>query len=264
MFEKDRPIAGGALLGFAVFKLFPGILGVYLLFAKRWRAAAWTFLFALIYSLIAYAWMGAKPFEAFLNFHLPRMASGEAWGFLEQEGLGAFVAINDSVPGLVLKLKMLHISGMSRALEMQLSWVWTFFVVVLAALAARRSHAMSRSHRAAAWIALLALASFRSPFLPDHAGLFAPLWLWSVVAASGSKTHLKYILMAVLWLLLEAVIPVSGMPLPDELGRLELSTISQFASLFLCLWVVLRRPDKNDDLYLATDQHIPKSKLAAA
>jgi len=242
LFWRNKPILGGAMFGFAVFKLFPGLLGIYLILTKRWRALFWTLGFSAIYTVIAFLWLGENPFRALFEFHLPRLASGEAWAFLEIPQLAPVVAINDSVPGLVLKLKALGVPGMDMALSRHVGWVWTLFIVALTALAARRAPRMSRHELAMTWTALLALAAFRSPFLPDHTGLFAPLWLWSLVAAGSAFTGGRVFKMALLWLAFAAVVPFMGTPLDNGLDRFVVSGISQIVAIALCLWAVLRKP----------------------
>jgi hypothetical protein len=244
LFERQRHATGGALLAMAGFKLFPGLLGVYLLAARRWRAAAWTIAFSLLYVLVAYLWMGEKPFLAFLHYQWPRMLSGEAWAFLEIEGLEAVTAINDSIPGMALKLKVLGVDGMTRAVAGGMAWVWTVLAVALTVLAARRAPQMSRLEQAAAWLAVLTIAAYRSPFVPDHNGLFAPLWLWSLIAAALLLTRRNVLWLTVAWVLLGLVLPFSGMPLPEVTSRLALSTSSQLLAVGLCLWVLLRKPSR--------------------
>ena len=84
-------------------------------------------------------------------------------------------------------------SAAQAASASKTSWI-PLIVVVLTIFSARRASKMSRVELAANWLALLALASFRSPFLPDHTGLFAPLWIWSLIAAgsvySGRRNEL--------------------------------------------------------------------------
>ncbi|MEQ1513146.1 MAG: glycosyltransferase family 87 protein [Lysobacteraceae bacterium] len=248
LFWRDRPVVGGALLGFAVFKLFPGILGIYLIVTRRWRALGWTLGFSALYTVIAFLWLGADPFRALFEFHLPRLANGEAWAFLENPELAAVAAINDSVPGIVMKLKSLGVPGMTLAFEQIIVWGWTVVIVLLTILSAIRSSRMSHHALAMNWLALLALATFRSPFVPDHTGLFAPLWLWSLVAVGGAVMNAPRIAwFAVLWLLLEAVLPFRGTPLDSGDARLAVSSLSQLAAIGLCLWVTLRRSDSRTD-----------------
>jgi Glycosyltransferase family 87 len=245
LFWRDRPVLGGALFGFAVFKLFPGVLGIYLIATRRWKAVAWTLGFSLFYSVITYAWIGEEPFRALFQYQLPRMASGEAWAFLELKELGFVTAINDSIPGLVYKLNALDVPVATRALVQQVSWAWTLVVVGLTILSALRAKHMSRLELAANWLALLALASFRSPFLPDHTGLFAPLWVWSLIAAGSVAGGGRTALFALLWVALAAVVPFVGTPLDNGLDRFVVSGISQIIAVTLCLWVVLRKPASN-------------------
>lgn len=242
LFLRDRPVLGGALFGFAVFKLFPGILGIWLIATRRWKAVGWTLGFSLLYSVIALLWFGDAPFRALFEYNLPRMASGETWAFLEMKELGFVAAINDSVPGVVYKLRALDVPGMSRALVQQVSWVWTLLVVALTLLSARRAPRMSRIELAANWLALLALASFRSPFLPDHTGLFAPLWIWSLVAAGSLVSGGRVALFALFWVALASVVPFVGTPLDNGLDRFVVSAISQVVAIGISLWIVLRRP----------------------
>ena len=131
---------------------------------------------------------------------------------------------------------------MTPMVEKAISWVWTLAVFALAILAARRAHAMSRLELVSTWLALLALAAYRSPFVPDHNGLFAPIWLWLLIAAGTRLTPPRIALLALAYLALSAVLPFGGVDLPELGGRLALSTASQFVAIGLCLWVVLRRP----------------------
>lgn len=267
LFWRDRPIAGGALFGFAVFKLFPGLLGIYLILTKRWRALFWTLGFSSLYTAIAFLWLGEQPFRALFEYHLPRLASGEAWAFLEIPQLAPVAAINDSVPGIVLKLKALGVPGMDMAVARQLGWVWTLAIVALTALAARRAPRMSRHELAMTWTALLALAAFRSPFLPDHTGLFAPLWLWSFVAAAGALKGGRALRMALLWLPFAAVLPFMGTALDDGIDRFVVSGISQIAAVALCVWTILRKPtgiESEDASAVAAAQTVPGQREAEA
>ncbi|ALN55895.1 membrane protein [Lysobacter enzymogenes] len=241
-FERGRNVAGGAMLGFAIFKLFPGLLGIYLLATKRWRAAIWTFAFSVFYSLVALAWFGKAPFEAFLQYQAPRIASGDAWAFLEIPGLEWVSALNQSVPGAVLKAKALGLDGMTRTVMGAVSWVWTALAIALTLVAAARNASMTRLERAAVWVAVLGLATMRSPFLPDHSGLIAPMWLWSLIAAAALPSARNLALLALGWLACTAVMPVGGVELPELHARILLASAIQAVALGLCVWAVLRKP----------------------
>lgn len=263
-FERRRHGLGGALLGFALFKIFPGLLGIYLVTTRQWRAVFATAAACGVYSAIAYLAFGIAPFDAFLHHELPKIASGDAWGWLEADTMGAVVAINDSVPGLVLKLGQLGVSGMTRPVEVSLSMVWTLAAVALAVLAGLRSSVMSPLEKALAWLALLAVAAFRSPFVPDTYGLFPLLWIWSLLAARATPSRGRVALFALLWLPLAASLPFSGMPLPELTMRLVVSTVSQAIAIAVCLWVLLRRPARTaSTLDLPSDAAAPAATALA-
>jgi Glycosyltransferase family 87 len=65
--------SGGALLAYAtVSKLFPGLLLVYLLVQRKWRALAWTVGLCIALVAISLVDTGWAPYKAFLD-HLPKL-----------------------------------------------------------------------------------------------------------------------------------------------------------------------------------------------
>jgi hypothetical protein len=235
-FDRDRAALGGALLALAGFKLWPLLLVVYLAAAKWWRGVAWTVAFSLAYCALTYLWMGPAPFEGFLHYDWPRIASRSAWSFADDLDV---TSINYSVPGAVLKLKALGATGMTGGVEDLADKLWTLVVLVLAVFSAWRSAQMSRLQRASCWLSLLALASFRTPFVPDFYGLVLPVWLWSTLAAGTQFTRRNVAWLALLWLALNTVAPFDGTPLIGY-SRLALATVGQLVSISLCSWVLLR------------------------
>ena len=256
-FERGRNVLGGLLFSIALFKVFPGILGIYLLANRRWKAVGITLGFSLLFALVGVAWLGQAPFMAFFEFQLPRMLSGETWGFLDIPELAAVVAINDSVPGVVQKLRLLGVPGTDRAAIQAVAWIWTAVIAGAAILAGLRAGRMSRLELVACWIGLLGLAAFRSPFLPDHYGLFAPLWIWSLAAAARPWTGSRTAGYTVLWLLLSAVLPFAATPLAEGNDRLALSALSQVIAIGLCLFAALRPP-------AAAGEPLPSPRAVAA
>ena len=249
LFERGRNAAGGALLAFALIKIYPGVLCAYLLFTRRWKALGWTIAFVLVYSAITYATAGPNPFRAFAHLMLPQMASGELWWSWLDDPDAAYVnAVNDSIPALLLKLKQ---SGLAPGLDHHaLSLASSLFSVVVvgcAWLAARRAPRDLAWSRAACWVALLGLASLRSPFAPDHNGLIAGVWLWALVVAgtaSAGSSRMRLFGLAALWLAVSVVMPF-GMFKPYHLliPLQLLSTACLLAMVALMLWSVLRRRD---------------------
>jgi hypothetical protein len=179
LFQHRRFAIGGLLLGFAtISKLFPGLLFVYLLARRQWRAAVWTGAMSIGLAVLALIDLGWTPFAAFL-VHFPGLVGGEAFPAFRNP---AAMAINFSVPGLAFKLKLFGVPGMGFAAAKIFGWIYTLAAVVAILLAARRSE--STSEKPLVWLAILILATLRSPFLPQAYAALPPLWLLTLLAAT--------------------------------------------------------------------------------
>ena len=206
-----RTRRGAALLAFMIgAKIFPGILGIWLLAARRFAAAAWTAAFAGLYAVITLLWLGPRPFTDFFEHHLPRLASGETFAFLttpraSMSNLGVF--------GVPFKLRLAGWAGSEAeawALARELAWAWTLALAALAAYAgwrARRPESSEdRARLAGAWLGLLALGALRSPFAPPEA--YIPLvWALSLRAAAAPRRR-DAVIAVVLWIVICVVLPV--------------------------------------------------------
>ena len=189
---RRRHAGGAALLGFATAaKIFPGVLGAWLLGARRWRAAAATAIAgAAIVALAGWA-IGGHVFEDFWTYHLPRIASGDAFFWADAPSLHP---VNQSVYGLVTKLRALGLDGATRAVGNALGSVYGALLVAAALVAGHRLHRRAagsddsedaRAHTALVWLSLLSLAAWRSPFVPDAYGTLGTLWAITIAAAAG-------------------------------------------------------------------------------
>jgi hypothetical protein len=178
LFERRHDAAGGAILGFVtVSKLYPGLFVVYLLAQRRFRAAAWTVGLSGAFALAGLLLLGGGTYAAFLD-HLPRLMSGEAFPALRRP---AAMAINLSIPGLLFKAKLFGVSGLSFETAGRLGTMYLLAAVGLTALAGLR--ATPDEDKPAVWLAVLILATLRSPFLPQAYGLLPGLWLLTRLAA---------------------------------------------------------------------------------
>ena len=136
LFERRRPAAGGLLLGFAIAsKLYPGVLVLYLLLRRDWRALGWTAATGLVLTVIAIADLGWTPFAAFLE-HLPKILSGEAFPGLRA---APAIAINESVPGIVFKLGLVRCAGDGIRRPPVVGWIYTVVVIAMTVWLARRA-----------------------------------------------------------------------------------------------------------------------------
>ena len=182
LFERRRFAAGGALLAFAtVSKLFPGLLLVYLIVRRQWRAAAWTAAMGALLVLLSLAVVGGRQYAGFAD-HLPGLMGGVASSFRNPSA----IAINFSVPGLVFKLKVLGLGGLSFGASKIVGWLYTLVLLVVVVTVNRRP--WPDADKPALWLAILILATLRSPFLPQAYATFPPLWLLTLLAARQPPT----------------------------------------------------------------------------
>jgi alpha-1,2-mannosyltransferase len=177
LFDRRRPIAGGALLAYAtVSKLYPALLVLYLLLRRDWRGAAWTAALGAVIVAVSLVDVGWTPYVAFLD-HLPRLLSGEAFPAMPlPEGM----ALNQSVPGLPLKLALFGLAPATLAWARVAGWVYTPLLLWATVRLARGR--FSREDAPLAWLAVILLATYRSTFLPQY-GVFPGLWLVVLLAA---------------------------------------------------------------------------------
>ena len=192
--ERGRRATGGLLLAYAtVSKLFPALLIVYLLIRRDWRGAAWTIGACAILALIALADVGWTPFAAFLD-HLPKLLSGEAFPALTRNQDA--IAINQSVPGLVFKLRFFGGPFWSFGAARIVGWAYT--MVVLWAVWRLASSRGESGREPLVWLSILILASMRSPFLPGY-GLFPSLWLATLAVGVWWTDARRRLLFLALW-----------------------------------------------------------------
>ena len=177
LFERGRHAAGGLLLAYAIVsKLYPGLLILYLVLRREWRPVIWTAAFAIALVAITVIDFGLSPYVAFAA-HVPKLLSGEAFPAFRNP---VAIAVNESIPGLVFKLKLFGVPHMDFAAARAIGWMYTVVAIVLVAQLARRPAAAGREPLA--WITILILATMRSPFLPTY-GPFPSLWLATLLAA---------------------------------------------------------------------------------
>jgi hypothetical protein len=231
-FQMGRNRLGGALLaGAMVTKLFPGVLLVYLALRRRSRPILWTLAFAAAYTLAGLLVLGPAPYRAFFEYHLPRVASGEAFSFFLNSDLT--VATNASVYSIPFKLQRLGVPGMSAPLATALTWLYTALLVGAIVFAARR-HRHS-GLEPAVWLGILTLGSLRSPDAPNVYVGTSALWLLTLLAVETRGRGGAVAWFAAAWVCI-SVQP----PLPDPKATIALWMSGQIAMLLLGFWVLLR------------------------
>lgn len=233
LFERRRWAAGGALLAFVTLsKLFPGMLLVYLLARRQWRALGWTAGMSAVLVGLSLLDTGWAPYAAFLD-HLPGLLGGESFPAFRNPGA---MAINFSVPGLAFKLKLFGVPGMGFAAAKAVGWAYT--LVILAATYAAGRRVLDETERPLLWLAILVLATLRSPFLPQAYAAFPPLWLLTLLAATRAPSARTLAALMLTWLSLNIFWPLDW-PMPPRALAL-LSGVPQTVTLVLAV-LALRR-----------------------
>lgn len=165
LFDRERHAAGGALMAVAILsKIFPGILLVPLVAARRWSALAWTAAFAAVLTVGALGVFGVEPFVAFVTDHVPRLGSGAAFAFGDAwpELRELVIADNQGVFGLVAKLEWLGVAGMGGSTASALNRVYAVGLVSIALALGSGLARAPREQRVMAWISLVGLGSLVS------------------------------------------------------------------------------------------------------
>jgi len=234
LFERRRRAAGGALLAFVtVSKLYPGLLVVYLLARRQWRAVAWTAGLSAGFGVATLAAFGWGPYAAFLE-HLPGLVGGEAFPAFRNP---AATAINLSIPGLVFKLKLFGMPGMSFGASKIVGWAYTLVALAATVAAGRRN--LREADRPLVWMAILILATLRSPFLPQTYGTFPSIWLLTLLAAGRVPTRTLALLVVAGWAALNVYWPIDW-PIDPRLLAVAM-LVPQVVTILLAV-VALRRP----------------------
>ncbi len=224
-FHQDRPAWGGALLAFAILsKLSPGVLGIFLLTRRRWRDAAWTASFGVLFLALSALTFGVDPLVSFLTYTLPRIRSGEAFAFMDDDRFS--ILTNTSPFGIPFKLQLMGVNVEDPwALGRQFGRVYTFVLVALTVIAGRRSG--DRRTQATIWMALLVLASLQSPFAPGYT-VIGLLWAFTLLTVEISGI-LGGIVLVSLWIGLTV-------PMSHPLNTLLQAGVATGA----CIWLIVR------------------------
>jgi hypothetical protein len=245
-FDRGRTAVGAVALGFAtVSKIFPGILGLLLLAHRRWKAAGWTAVAGTAATVLALLAVGPTPFVDFARYQLPRMQSAEAFFWIENPEMAP---VNQSVYGLVTKLRLLGVPGTGAGAAVLLSSLYALLLVPLALLAARRLRGLAaagfdpsraRLRQAEVWLGLLSLASFRSPFVPDAYGLVGTLWLLTLIAAEKRRSIAGWLALGVAAAAFSLILDGGLVPTPVPVWMTLLTLGLQLAALAVNAVVVL-------------------------
>lgn len=252
-FEKRWDRVGGALLGFAIVsKLFPVLLLLFLILQKRWRAVGWTGGWMIAYGIIALLLFGPQPFEAFVTYQMPRLASGEAFSFATT--CIAPLVKNGSILGIAYKLEKPGLLSDAAGVARALMWAYTVMVAAVALVVGLRRYGRpaddhadnrwtgSRLSLAQIWLVLLILGQLRSPFLPwvyGNVPVLLLLMLLLPAGRAGAGRILKTALLIVAWAMLAVIVPLPFGPASSTIDLIH-TLGALFVVLVCCASVVAR------------------------
>jgi hypothetical protein len=270
-----RELTGAALLAYAtVGKIVPGVLILFLLTARRWRAAILTAAFSLLLCAITVALFGWKPVGDFIWYEMPKLASGEA--FPQTERISTSLQ-NLSVYGETVRLRRLleawfGLNWFGPEVGRAIASLYGLIVVLLTAaagwLAGQRGWLTkaagsrgevgspmvttattltpeARMQLAQLVLALLSLTAFRSPFVGSIYGYLGTMWLVTLLAAEA-PTAMKRggwlagfgLLAAAMWLTPTPIPQQTQIPPP--LPWMAVTSVMFSSILLLNLGVVAR------------------------
>jgi hypothetical protein len=115
-----------------------------------------------------------------------------------------------------------------------------YTVIVLAATVVIGMRRTTRNQQPLIWLAVLILASLRSPFLPQYE-LFAVIWLLTLLLAPVMPSIRTLHLVLVAWAVLNIAMPVSG-PAP----RLNAAMVLVSQAIIVVLLALALRPHRQE------------------
>lgn len=96
---------------------------------------------------------------------------------------------------------------MSFAISKVVGWIYTLGVLAATILAARR---VRDDAKVLVWLAILILATLRSPFLPQAYAGYPPIWLLTLLAATTASTPRTLGLVLAAWIGLNVFVPLDA------------------------------------------------------
>jgi hypothetical protein len=167
--------------------------------------------------------LGPATLTAYVSEHLPRMASGAAFSYTENN-------FDNYAPySLAWKLAALGIGSGDRHVASMLAWCWGVVALVLTAVASRRRG--DRASDAVLWLGILCLATLRSPFAPMYTAI-GTLWLLAMATGFARPRLGLRIAIGVAWVLMQGFPPMFGpainvlLSLPSQLATIAIAVIA--------------------------------------
>ena len=157
--------------------------------------------------------------------------SGEAFSAFRNP---AGIVGNGSVPGIVFKLKFFGVPYMGYDAMRVVGWIYSLVVIAGTVWVARRVRPDGREP--VLWLAILVLATMRSPFMATYA-FFPVMWLATLAVALRWHAGASAIVPALGWMAL--AITFGGSAIPP--AWIAVWTTTQTVLTFIGLVLLLRK-----------------------
>jgi hypothetical protein len=247
LLASGRTIVGSGLLASAILaKIFPAMLLVGLVRRGRRHQLLAVIAWMAVLTVVTIAAYGMQPMRDFAAI-FPFISKGTVPYVASLIGDPNLAVANLSSYGFTRKLVGLHVlSSLTHdALYQRIYSLLVLLIAVTAALYRRSAHDDERSRLidVAGWLAVLNLASFRSPFLPDAYGPVGTYFLLAVLVASVAKpTWWRGSLIALGWLALSPIAGVETLSFLPIKMALALTLVTQLGAFSLNVTCALARP----------------------
>jgi hypothetical protein len=211
LLSSGRLALGGCLVASAIAaKIFPVVLVVGLLVRGQWRQVAAVAAWLIVFTAAAVAAYGAQPFRDFASI-FPSVSNGTVPYTTALIGDPNLAVANLSSYGFTRKLVGLHVlPSLNHDALYQAAFSALVLIVVLAASVTRRvqDDQQVRLTRIVEWLAVMNLASFRSPFLPDAYGPVGTYCLGAVLVAALARPTWRHVFVITMaWV---SLAPIAG------------------------------------------------------
>ncbi|MCB1159578.1 MAG: DUF2029 domain-containing protein, partial [Leptospiraceae bacterium] len=229
--EKNKNAISGTLLSIVTLsKISPGILGIMLVFQKKYKAILSVIISTIIICGITYLVFGGKIWNDFIFYHIPQVQTGRALSFLAESEQN--IEFNIAPFGIPFKLRALGILNIGWKEAKTASNIFSIFLLIITILAAFRKG--SPRFRLTIWISILMFGSLKSPYAAAFVMLTVSfLFLILVCELKSVKSIVLYI---IAFILFSFHFPISNPKIAIGVSLIRVSMLYIFL-----LWIIFRK-----------------------
>lgn len=229
--EKNKDTIAGTLLSIATLaKISPGLLGIFFIVQKKYKAVAATVIATMIICGVTYFVFGTKVWHDFIFYHLSNVQTGRALAFLADSSDS--IKFNQAPFGIPFKLSALGIFDIGWKEARWVGNIYTVFLFIITSFAAIRKG--SPQFRLTIWISVMMFASLRSPFAAPFVLLTVSFLLLLLVCELRSIRSI--FLFIVVFILFSLQFPIANTKIAIGYSLVRVILLYTFL-----LWILFRR-----------------------